>query len=293
VSQKPGRWIIQVVMVLALIAFVGFSLFPLLSNIFKDNQVRSETAPAPAQPTPAPAPSSLPSPKQSDLEAQARGYELVLQREPENQTALQGLLRTRLELRDIKGTIPPLEKLAKLNPDEPRYGVLLAQAKQYLGDVEGAAQIYRAILTSKPGTLEALQGLVNLLLAENRPEAAIGLLQDTLKTAAGANQVQPGSVDVPSVQLLLGDVYAQQKRFDEANAIYDELIKSKPDDFRPVLGKALVLKTQGKDADAKSLFSKAATLAPATYKDKIQQLASPKPAPAPATPTGSDKPPSN
>ncbi|MBW4492701.1 MAG: tetratricopeptide repeat protein [Oscillatoria princeps RMCB-10] len=280
-------------MVLALIAFVGFSLFPLLSNIFKDNQVRSETAPAPAQPTPAPAPSSLPSPKQSDLEAQARGYELVLQREPENQTALQGLLRTRLELRDIKGTIPPLEKLAKLNPDEPRYGVLLAQAKQYLGDVEGAAQIYRAILTSKPGTLEALQGLVNLLLAENRPEAAIGLLQDTLKTAAGANQVQPGSVDVPSVQLLLGDVYAQQKRFDEANAIYDELIKSKPDDFRPVLGKALVLKTQGKDADAKSLFSKAATLAPATYKDKIQQLASPKPAPAPATPTGSDKPPSN
>jgi tetratricopeptide (TPR) repeat protein len=281
-------------MVLALIAFVGFSLFPLLSNIFKDNQVRSETAPAPAVPTPAPTP---PSSKQSDLEAQARGYELVVQREPENQTALQGLLRTRLELRDIKGTIPPLEKLAKLNPDEPRYGVLFAQAKQYLGDVEGAAQIYRAILTSKPGSLEALQGLVNLLLRENRPEAAIGLLQDTLKTAAGANQVQPGSVDVSSVQLLLGDVYAQQKRFDEANAIYDELIKSKPDDFRPVLGKALVLKTQGKETDAKSLFTKAVTLAPATYKDKIQQLASPKPAPAPApapaSPSGSNKPPSN
>jgi tetratricopeptide (TPR) repeat protein len=275
-------------MVLALIAFVGFSLFPLLSNIFKDNQVRSETAPAPAGPTPAPAPSQPT--KQSDLEAQARGYELVLQREPDNQTALQGLLRTRLELRDIKGTIPSLEKLAKLNPDEPRYGVLLAQAKQYLGDVEGAAQIYRAILTSKPGTLEALQGLVNLLLAQNLPEAAIGLLQDTLKTAAGANQVQLGSVDVPSVQLLLGDVYAQQKRFDEATAIYDQLIKSKPDDFRPVLGKALLLKTQGKDADAKSLFSKAVTLAPATYKDKIQQLASPNPAPAPASPTGSDKP---
>ncbi|WP_044170433.1 tetratricopeptide repeat protein [Kamptonema formosum] len=282
-------------MVLALIAFVGFSLFPLLSNIFKNNQVRSETAPAPAQPAPAPAPSSPPAPKQTDLEGQARGYELVLQREPDNQTALQGLLRTRLELRDIKGTIPPLEKLAKLNPDEPRYGVLLAQAKQYLGDVEGAAQIYRAILTSKPGSLEALQGLVNLLLGENRPEAAIGLLQDTLKTAAGANQVQPGSVDVPSVQLLLGDVYAQQKRFDEANAIYDELIKTKPDDFRPVLGKALVLKTQGKEGDAKSLFSKAVTLAPATYKDKIQQLASPKPAPAPAPAarTGSDSPPSN
>ncbi len=279
-------------MVLALIAFVGFSLFPLLSNIFKDNQVRSETTPAPAAPAPA---SSPPSSKQSDLEAQARGYELVLQREPDNQTALQGLLRTRLELRDIKGTIPPLEKLAQLNPDEPRYGVLLAQAKQYLGDVEGAAQIYRAILTSKPGTLEALQGLVSLLLAENRPEAALGLLQDTLKTAAGANQVQPGSVDVPSVQLLLGDVYAQQKRYNEAIAIYDELIKSKSDDFRPVLGKALVLKTQGKDADAKSLFSKAVTLAPATYKDKIQQLASPKlaPAPAPASPSGSDKPPSN
>lgn len=283
VSQKRSRWI-QVLMVLALIAFVGFSILPLLSDVLKANQVPPEATPATTQQA-----AQQPS-KQVDLEAQARGYELVLQREPGNKAALEGLLRTRLELGDIKGAIVPLEQLSKSNPEEPLYGVLLAQAKQQIGDREGAAQSYRSILTSKPGNVEALQGLVSLLLQQNRPEAAIGLLQDTLKGAPQANQVAPGSIDVLSVQLILGQVYAEEKRYAEALAIYDELTKNKPDDFRPVLGKAIVLKRQGKSGEATSLFSKATTLAPAKYKDQIQQLAAAAPAPTPtpaATPTES------
>lgn len=281
-SEKSNRWIINVVLILAVIAFVGFSLLPLLGSGFRGEEESSTV-------TPSPTGTATTSPADAELKAQAKGYELVLQREPDNQTALRGLVETQLKLRDIKGVITPLEKLTKLNPTDTRLGVLLAQAKQYTGDREGAAQAYRAILNTKPGELGALQGLADLLVEQKRPEAAIGLLQDTLKTAPQANQIQPGSVDVTSVQVLLGRVYALEKRYEEAIAVYDDSITTNPQDFRPVLAKAMVLKEQGKPEVAKPLFTTAAALAPAQYKDQINELAkkSASPSPAPTQPTQS------
>ena len=280
-KANKRRGLITVVVVLSLIAFLGFSLVPILDSILKASQAQSGSTPTPTQ-------TAQSGEKQSELlQAQARGYELVLQREPDNVTALRGLLQVRLELigqgvGDIKDAIAPLEKLASLNPETTEYGILLAQAKERTGDREGAAGAYRSILVSRPGEIKALQGLVNLLLVQQRPEAAIGLLQDTLKAAPAANQAKPESVDVTSVQLILGQVYAVQKRFDEAIAIYDESAKANPKDFRPTLGKAIVLKEQGKTDEAKTLFDRATELAPPNYKDQINQLASGTPSPSPA-----------
>ena len=67
--------------------------------------------------------------QESLLAAQERGYVTVLQREPQNQTALEGLANVRLEMGDKVGAIDPLEKLVKLNPDRADYKVLLGQAK--------------------------------------------------------------------------------------------------------------------------------------------------------------------
>lgn len=265
-TEKRNRWIINVVLILAVVAFVGFSLIPLIDAAFRG---QPQTA---ASPTPTQSASAVP--KKEELEAQAKGYELVLQREPENPTALRGLLEARLGLGDVKGAIAPLEKLAKLNPNETEYAVLLAQAKQQSNDPEGAAQTYRDVLKTKPGDRNALQGLTNLLLQQKRPEAAVGLLQDTIKTAPQANKIQAGSVDVGSVQVILGQVYASEKRFDEAIAVFDEAAKVNKQDFRPLLGKALILKEQGKTEAAKPLFNSAADLAPAQYKDQINRLAS-------------------
>jgi Flp pilus assembly protein TadD len=208
----------------------------------------------------------------------------VLQREPTNQTALRGLVDVRIQQRDIKGAIAPLEKLAELNPTEADYGILLAQAKQQNQDREGAAEAYRKILAAQPGNPKALNGLVALLLEQQRPEAAVGVLQDALKTAEEANKIKPDSVDVTAVQMLLGQVYATQSRFDEAIAIFDKAIERDRQDYRPIVGKALVLQDQGKDAEAKPLFVSAEALAPAQFKDRIKQLAAGKP-PAIAAPT--------
>lgn len=274
-SQKRSRLIVNVVLVLVLLGSVGFSTF-ILGNGIRDNQPSVAATPGATQ-TPI-------STKLAVLEDQAKGYELVLQREPDNRTALRGLLEVRLQMGDLKGAVFVLDKLAKLSPDQTDYTVLLAQAKQQLGDKEGAAQAYRVILASKPGDMNALQGLVGLQLLEKRPEAAIGLLQDTLKTVAQTDRGSADIMDITSIQLLLGQVYVSQQRYTEAVTIYDEAIKGNKQDFRPVLAKAIVLQQLGKTIDAKPLFTTAATLAPPQYKDQIKQMVvETPPAPAPAS----------
>jgi len=67
--------------------------------------------------------------QESLLAAKERGYETVLQREPQNQTALEGLANVRLEMNNKLGAIEPLEQLVRLHGDRADYQALLAQAK--------------------------------------------------------------------------------------------------------------------------------------------------------------------
>lgn len=266
VTAKRNRWLVGTVLTLALAAFLSLSLLPFFGTNNRQADSNADT------------PATDPSSMQAELEAQARGYELVLEREPDNQTALQGLVDARIQLGDIQGVVEPLEKLVELNPDVPEYSVLLAQTKQQIGDLEGAAQIYRNVLDQQPGNMNALQGLVALLIQQDRPQAAIGLLQDTLKTAEQLeDDTAAVGIDTPSVKLLLAQVYVETGNTDQALALYEEIIAEAPDDFRPVLAKALVLQEQGDQDTAQSLFAQASAMAPAQFKDQIDQMASQSP----------------
>jgi tetratricopeptide (TPR) repeat protein len=248
------RWVVNLVVAVSLLALTGFSLFPLV-NLVLDGGAAVATQS-----------NSLSAAQTSQIQAQAQGYAQVLQKEPENQVALKGLLDARLQLGDIKGSLLPLEKIAALNPQTPDYTVLLAQTKQYLGDREGATASYRTVLTVQPQNINALQGLVSLLIDAKRPEAAMGAVQSALKTAAPTTDTTP-------IKLLQAQVYLTQQRNADALGIYDSLIEASKEDFRPVLAKALVFKQMGNLTESQSLLTAAVDLAPAEYKDQIKQLA--------------------
>ena len=74
------------------------------------------------------------------LQAQARGYESLLQREPENQTALQGLVEIRLQMNDFERIVEPLETLVRLNPQQEQYKTLLATVKQQVEQKDNGKQ---------------------------------------------------------------------------------------------------------------------------------------------------------
>ncbi len=258
-TQRTARqWAINIVLTLVTVSFMGLSLAPLVSQILAPK--------TPAEPAESPETAA-----QKKRQAEIDGYEAVLRSEPNNQFALRQLVDLRLAARDVKGAIAPLTRLAELNPKETRYRLELAGAHLFLKDQEAAAKELRQVLAIEPGNLRALENLVQIELGYSRPEAAIGVLQDALTAAETANQVQPNSVDRTSISLLLADLYAFLQRFDEALALYDQVAKADPKDFRPVLGQGQVRQAQGLTAEADTLFSRAVELAPARFKDEVQQ----------------------
>lgn len=282
-KKKSNRWLVWVFVVVAVVALFGFSF----GSIF-DSLISSRPTPSPTAPTPGttPSPVAVTDTEKKNLQDLENGYLQILEKEPNNPDALQGLASTRSEmikvgLKTEKDLLEPLEKLVELNPEQTQYRVLLAQTFQKTGQRENAAQTYRAVLATQPGNMDALQGFVNLLVAEQRPSAATELLQTTLQNAPKANQVKPNSINESAVRLLLGQVYVTQKQYDQALGVYDKLIAADPKDFRPVFAKAILLREQGKSKEAGILFNSAEKLAPGQYKDQIKAAAKEPPLEAP------------
>jgi hypothetical protein len=67
----------------------------------------------------------------NDLAEMERGYLLVLEREPANQIALEGLVQTRLDMGKPEEAIPPLETLVRLNPEREDYQQLLDSLQEH------------------------------------------------------------------------------------------------------------------------------------------------------------------
>jgi predicted Zn-dependent protease len=81
----------------------------------------------------------------AQLQAEEKGFLGVLQREPNNQTALKGLVQIRLRRGDVPGTKNALERLVKTNPQDKRYQELLTAINQQIAE------------TKKVGTLKSTE----------------------------------------------------------------------------------------------------------------------------------------
>jgi len=120
-SERKKR-ILRIFTAISAIAFLGstgFGLVRMLTNPAQSTQVSTQAEDLTQQ-----------------LQAQARGYEMVLQREPENQIALQGLVEIRLQMKDFEGITEPLETLVRLNPEQEQYKTLLATIEQQVEQKE-------------------------------------------------------------------------------------------------------------------------------------------------------------
>ena len=121
IPVRKGDRIKQIFAFVSMAGFAGSAIFGMVSLFSSGLSSQHQQKQAPVAVS-----------QESLLAAQERGYMGVLQREPQNQTALEGLANVRLEMNNGKGAIEPLEKLVKLNPDRADYKVLLGQARQQI-----------------------------------------------------------------------------------------------------------------------------------------------------------------
>jgi tetratricopeptide (TPR) repeat protein len=260
-KKKRSSWI-YLVLGIMLFSLITASALPILGSVLEGQQFAKN----PNQEV-----ITLSQQELALIEAEASGYQKVLEREPNNDTALNGLLKIRLQQKDLNSAIAPLEKLAKLHPEQTEYSTLLAQAKEQIEDYEGAAAVYNEVLAEHPGDIYALGGITNLYLTQELPERAIALLKKTIKLADNTDSPQAGSINREAVELLLGELYTNQERYGEAIALYDRLAQGDQTDFRPILAKALVLEKKGDLSAAQPVLQKAYIAAPEQYKDQIGQ----------------------
>jgi tetratricopeptide (TPR) repeat protein len=258
-KKKHSSWI-YLVLGMMLFSLITVSALPLVGSVVEGQQFTSN---------PNEKVITFDQQQLTIMEAEAAGYQKVLDREPNNDTALNGLIKIRLQQKDLEGAIPPLTKLAQLHPEQTEYSTLLAQAKQQTADYEGAAAVYNQVLKEHPGDIYALGGITNLYLTQELPERAIALLKRTIKLADQTDNPKYNAINREAVELLLGELYTNQERYGEAIALYDQLAQADQADFRPILAKALVLEKKGDLVAAQPVLQKAYVAAPAEYKDQI------------------------
>jgi len=70
----------------------------------------------------------------AQLQAEEKGFATVLKREPNNQTALRGLVEIRMQRGDVPGTKAALEQLVKLNPSNVQYKEFLAAINKQIAE---------------------------------------------------------------------------------------------------------------------------------------------------------------
>ena len=72
----------------------------------------------------------------AQLQAEEKGFLAVLQREPNNQAALKGLIEIRMRTGDAPGTKTALEQLVKLNPTNQQYKEFLTVLNKQIADTK-------------------------------------------------------------------------------------------------------------------------------------------------------------
>lgn len=178
-----------------------------------------------------------------------------------------------LEQSDPKQAVSAYEQAIKLDPNNPEPVLASGKLMERSGDLAGAEQQYRS--AAGLGNIPALQQLVDFYLKQKRfPEAENWLRKYLEKTPQdSAAQVQLGRVlaaegktqeAITNLEMIAGSstdpqllrelagLYAENKQYDKAAPLFQQLLKNNPSDadLHWNLGEALLHQHQYADAEA-------------------------------------------
>ncbi len=237
------RWFITLVLGIGALAFLSLSVSPVIMALLD----RSSSDPTVVDPV-----------ANEQIQAQIEGYQAVLEREPENQIALQNLAQLWLQLGDLDEATAPLTKLVELNPEQQDWAVLLAQIKIETGAPAEGATILADLYEDDPDNFPLLETLVNAEAAAGNTEAAIARLADR--------------EDFDST-LLRAQILTRAADYEAAISVYDTLLEERPSDYRIMVGKGIALSSGGNTQAALNMFAAAADAAPTELQPQIREIA--------------------
>lgn len=129
-ESNPRKNLQRIIIIASSLALVGVGVVPFLGQL--TGQSQSNTAET------SEINNNLSAEENQQLQTMEKGYEAVLKREPNNQSALQGLVQVRTQMNHFHSAKEPMEKLVALEPENPGYLQALAQINLKNNDIEGA-----------------------------------------------------------------------------------------------------------------------------------------------------------
>jgi hypothetical protein len=118
-KQKKQKFWQKMILFVGAGSFAATAMVPVIGGIVE--AITQPTTPAVSQ-----------ADQETQLRDQEAGFLAVLEREPDNLNALQGLVQVRLSLGDFEGARPHLARLVEFYPDEQVLKDLLAQVDEEL-----------------------------------------------------------------------------------------------------------------------------------------------------------------
>lgn len=151
-------------------------------------------------------------------EEAAREFELVLAADPNRMEALRALAQLKSAQGDAQASVALLTRALRLRAGDPEIVQDLAYAFEKSGQLDQASTYYEAILARLPDAQVSRSRYAETLLARNRPDEALAVLQDGITRAPSA----------PLLRRSLGSVLERTGRVPEAIAAYREYVRLAP-----------------------------------------------------------------
>ncbi len=173
-SGTSDRPLLQrILIILSGVAFLGTTVFFAASTFINRPQPTDSEQPAPEGVAAGAA--------REQLEAQEVGYAAVLEREPDNLAALEGLARTRIELGKLEAALEPLETLADQEPDNEGLWQAIVAIQIQLQQYEAA--------------LEPLDRLIELAPEDEELQQLRAQLQQQLEAGSSEEAAPPEAAE--------------------------------------------------------------------------------------------------
>ncbi|KAJ0255301.1 TPR_REGION domain-containing protein [Hirschfeldia incana] len=227
--------------------------------LFVNLQLKSPAIAAPVAPPP---PSTTESKEHVTLAEEERALEEHLATHPPDVDSLRSLMEVKIRSRKLTEAIEVVDRLIKLEPEEPEWPVLKANIFTYSGELDSAKTSFEEILAKDPLSVEAYHGLV---MAYSDAGLDLKDVESRIEEAMVRCNKENNLNDFRDFKLLLAQIRVIEGKHSEALKVYRELAKEEPGDFRPYLCQGVLYTLMKKKDKAEEQFDKFRELVPENH----------------------------
>ncbi|KAG2329083.1 hypothetical protein Bca4012_021307 [Brassica carinata] len=216
----------------------------------------------PAIAAPLTPPSSTESNKHVTYEEKERALEEHLAIHPTDVNSLRSLVEVKVTSYKLPEAVKLIDRLIKLEPDEPKWPVQKARYLTCEGDTESAKAVLEKVLAKDPLRAEAYHGLVVAYSDAGRDWRKVERrIEETMLRCERENK----SKEYREFKHLVAQIRVVRGEHSEALNLYEELVEDEPGDFWPYFCQGAIYTLLKEEDKAEEQYLKFKKLVPENY----------------------------